>query len=95
MLKKTHIRIKESGKSFTLFLVKTVSGTLLGLTVALVVKGFTTLHNFAFAFIIVAITGAFLKLTQKWKFQGVLLFNLFCIMTAMLLRMYILIAPGE
>lgn len=95
MLKKTQIRIKESGKSVTLFIVKVISGMLIGLTTALVIKGFTSLGYFSFAFVVVAMTGAFLKLSQKWKFQGVLLFNLFCVMAAMLLRMYVLVAPGE
>ncbi|MBK9293636.1 MAG: hypothetical protein IPM57_04205 [Oligoflexia bacterium] len=95
MLKKTQIKIKESSKGVFLLVAKTVSGVLLGLTVALVVRGFTGYGYLGFTFVVVAITGAFLKLSQKWKIQGVLLFNLFCVMVAMLLRMYILIAPGE
>ena len=95
MIKKMQGTLKESSRGLGLLAVKVISGLLLGLTVALVLKGFVAIANFAFLFVIVAMTGAFLKLSQKWKFTGVLLFNLFCVMTAMLLRMYILIAPGE
>jgi len=95
MIKKLQGNFKESSKSIGLFLAKVGSGMLFGLTVSLVLKGFTGMANFAFIFVIVAMTGVFVKLSQKWKFSGVLLFNLFCVMTAMLLRMYIMIAPGE
>ncbi len=95
MIKKMQGRLKESSRGFGLLLAKTISGILLGLTLALVLKGFFSMATFAFIFVIVAMTGAFVKLSQKWKFTGVVLFNLFCVMTAMLLRMYILIAPGE
>ena len=95
MISKMQGRLKESSKSFGLFMAKLISGMILGLTLALILQGFTGLANFGFIFVIVAMTGAFVKLSQKWKFSGVLLFNLFCVMTAMLLRMYILIAPGD
>lgn len=95
MMRKIQGNLKESSKSLGLFLLKTFSGMFLGLALALIVRGLMGLANFAFIFVIVMMTMAFLKLSSRWKFQGVLLFNLFCVMTAMLLRMYILIAPGE
>jgi hypothetical protein len=95
MIKKMHMTLKDSSRSLSLVIAKILSGALIGLTLALILRGFLTLSHFSFTFVIVAMTGAFMKLSQKWKMTGVILFNLFCVMTALLLRMYILIAPGD
>ena len=95
MFRRVQGNIKESSKSLGLFVLKVASGALLGLVIALVLKGLMGIAQFGFIFVIVFMAGAFLRLSKKWKWQGILLFNLFCVMTAMLLRMYILIAPGE
>jgi hypothetical protein len=95
MLKNMQGRLKESSRGIGLFAIKLFSGFLLGLTIALIVRQITNMGNFSFIFVIVCMIGVFVRLSQKWKFTGVLLFNLFCVMTAMLLRMYILIAPGQ
>lgn len=95
MIKNLQGKIKESGRGFGLLLLKVLSGVLLGLTLALIFRQLTGIGNFIFTLVIVMFTGVFFRFSQKWKFTGVLLFNLFCVMTAMLLRMYILIAPGQ
>jgi hypothetical protein len=88
-------KIKESGLSLGLISLKAATGLMVGLTFALIFRELMTVGNFLFTFTIVLFGVAFLRISQKWQFTGVLLFNLFCIMTALLLRMYILIAPGE
>ena len=95
MLKKMQGRIKESSQGMGLLLLKLFSGFMLGLTMALVIKEFVTFGQFMFTVIIVCFLGVFMRMSKKWKFSGVLLFNLFCVMTAMLLRMYITVAPGS
>ena len=95
MIKKMQGRFKESSRSFGLLALKVVSGFMIGLTVALIIREITRMGQFGFIFVIICTIGIFFRLSQKWKFSGVLLFNLFCVMTAMLLRMYIVIAPGE
>ncbi len=94
MIRNVQGKLREGSRSFGLLLAKIISGLFIGLTVALIFRQVTSIGDFAFTFIIVLFIGAFIKMSQKWKFTGVLLFNLFCVMTAMLLRMYILIAPG-
>ena len=89
------VRFKESSVSRGLIMFKILTGSLVGLTLALVLRQFFGVGNFGFTFVIVACIGIFLKLSKAWKYTGVLLFNLFCVMTAMLLRMYILVAPGQ
>lgn len=88
-------RLRESSKSLGLIAVKIFSGFLMGLTFALIFQKAMNIGNLAFTFVIVFFIGVFFKLSQKWKYTGVLLFNLFCVMTGLLLRMYILIAPGQ
>lgn len=95
MIRKLHGKFKESGASFGLSALKIFSGFMIGLTFALIFRELLNVGQFIFLFVIVSTIGVFFKLSQKWKFTGVLLFNLFCVMTALLLRMYIVIAPGE
>jgi hypothetical protein len=95
MLSNMQGKIKESGLSLGLLALKAATGLFLGLTFALIFRELMDIGNFLFTFVIVVFGVGFIKMSQKWQFTGVLLFNLFCIMTAMLLRMYILIAPGQ
>jgi hypothetical protein len=95
MIKDMQSKIRESGLGFGLLTLKTATGLFVGLTFALIFRQLMDVGNFLFTFIIVLFGGGFLKLSQKWAYSGVLLFILFSVMTAMLLRMYILIAPGE
>ena len=90
-----HGTIKESSRSFGLLALKIISGLFMGLTFALIFKQLMDVGHFMFTAIIIIFIGAFVKMSSKWKYTGVLLFNLFCVMTAMLLRMYILVAPGQ
>ncbi len=95
MINKMQSSIKESGLSFGLLALKAGTGLFVGLTFALIFRQLMDVGSFLFIFVIVVFGVGFLRLSQKWKYSGVLLFDLFCVMTAMLLRMYILIAPGE
>jgi len=95
MIKEMQGRLKESSRDIGLLSIKVISGFFLGLTLALIAEQFTKTGNFGFTFMIVCIIGAFIRISKNWRFTAVLLFNLFCVMTAMLLRMYILVAPGQ
>ena len=94
MLKKMQGSFKNNSASFALIFSKLVSGAFLGLVLALVVKTLFDAGSFGFILVIVVTAGAFMKMAGKWKFTGVLLFDLFCLMTALMLRMYIYLAPG-
>ncbi len=95
MIKKLQGQLRVSGRGFGLLLVKVLSGFILGLTFALVFRQLMNIGQLTFTFVIVMIVGFFIRLSSKWKFTGVLLFNLFCVMTALLLRMYLIVAPGQ
>ena len=94
-MRQLQMRLRESGKGLGLLLFKTLTGFFLGLTLALIIQQLTQMGRFGFLVVIVFFVGAFYKMSKPWKTTGIVLFNLFCIMSAMLVRMYILIAPGE
>lgn len=95
MLKGVQDKLRDSSAGLGLVAIKAATGLFVGLTFALIFRQLMEVGSFLFIFVIVFFGVVFLKISQKWKFSGVLLFDLFCVMTAMLLRMYILIAPGE
>src|SRR5688572_2227847 len=94
MLEDLQYRLKTSSTSLALFFFKLVSGLALGLTVALILEEIFHYGILAFFFVLVAATWAFLKFAKRLQFVGVAVFDLICILIGLLLRMYILIAPG-
>ncbi|MGE0762878.1 MAG: hypothetical protein AB7N80_06340 [Bdellovibrionales bacterium] len=94
MLEDLQYRLKTSSSSLALIFFKMISGVALGLTVALIGQEIIDYGNFAFIFVIVATTGAFFRVAKKWQFIGVAVFDLICVLIGLLLRMYILVAPG-
>lgn len=94
MLEELQYKLKTSSTSLALFFFKVVSGLALGLTMALILEEIMAYGTLAFVFVIVATTGAFLKLAKRLQFVGVAVFDLICVLIGLLLRMYILIAPG-
>lgn len=84
---------KNATNSLLLFLLKLISGLMLGLTLGLIVReilqnGFLTL-----LFVLLATTVVFMKVSSKWSFGQVFIFDLVCILVGMLLRVYIVVAP--
>ena len=89
-----HERVKYSSLEILNFVLKILSGSLLGLTFALIGQEILGYGNLSFLFFIVVVAAAFLRITWRWKIAGVLIFNLICVLVAALLRAYILVAPG-
>ena len=88
-------RWRNSSNSFALGAFRLVSGAILGLTFALIGDEILDYGNLAFLFVLVSITIAFMKISRTWRVVGVLVFDLICVLVGMLLRLYILIAPGH
>lgn len=83
----------SSGYVFTLF-VKYISAIILGLTMAMIgeeIIGFQTL-GFFFSLTVVAL--GFVYKARSWSLGKTLIFDLICVLVGLLLRMYILMAPG-
>lgn len=87
-------RMKSSSIGILTTIFKLFSGFILGLTFALIGQVMVNYGDLAFFMVIVVFAGVFMKISKNWRFFGVLLFDLFCVLVGMLLRMYILIAPG-
>jgi hypothetical protein len=85
--------VKTSSVSlFNLFL-RLVTGFFLGLTLALVGQQLTGYGMFGLLLCLVVIMALITKVLVKWSVGQILIFDLICVLVAMLLRMYILVAP--
>lgn len=94
LLEELQYRLKTSSSSVVLFFFKLVSGLALGLTIALIFEQIMGYGTLAFVFVLAATAGAFMKVAKRLQFVGVAVFDLICVLIGLLLRMYILIAPG-
>ena len=73
--------------------LKLLTGLLIGLTLALIGQEMMGYGTFSFVLMMVVSIGLIYKLLQSWSVSSVLVFDLICVLVALLLRMYILIAP--
>lgn len=80
-------------QSIFLFLIKTVSGLILGFTFSLIIHEIFKTGTLNQIFVTLLTTVVFVKLTASWKFGAIFIFDLIAVLVAMLLRMYILMAP--
>lgn len=94
LLDQMQIKLKSSSTGFGLLSLKTISGAVYGLTMTLIFEEIFGYEAFAFWFVLIANLLIFMRITKDWNFVGVLILNLFMILVGMLLRMYILVAPG-
>lgn len=94
ILSQVQMQMKSSSTSLALLLVKILSGGIYGLTMSLIFEEIFGFGNFAFWFVLIANLLIFMRVTKNWKFVGVLILDLFLVLVGMLLRMYVLIAPG-
>lgn len=93
-IEELQFKLKNSSVSIVTFVVRAISGMILGLTLALIGDEMMGYNTFSFMLVIVVTTAAILKISKRWTLARVLVFDLVCVLVAMLLRMYILIAPG-
>lgn len=87
-------RLKNSSFSIFTFMVKVFSGFVVGLTLALIGQQIIGFGDYAFTFVIVLFTGAFLRIAKRWQLVGVLIFDVICFLIGTILKMYIIHAPG-
>lgn len=85
---------KAGAQNLFLLSCKVLTGLLLGLTFSLVGQEVFHYQPVLFWFVIVAITAIFYKISKAWGGVGLLIFDLLCVLAALLIRMYVVIAPG-
>lgn len=87
-------KIKTTSNTAALFAFRTLSGLFVGLTLSLIGEEAIGYGVFSFVLVILAATGAILRMSKRWGWVHLLIFNLICVLLGLCLRMYILIAPG-
>lgn len=87
-------RFKASSVTILSFVLRAITGFVLGLTLALVLDVILGYGALSFLFVIVMISALVVRLTRGWSLFQVLILDLVCVLLGLVLRMYVLIAPG-
>lgn len=87
-------RVRISTNSLALILAKTFSCFMVGLTIALVGDQVIDYGWFSFVLVVTAVSGTLFKIMRGWTWMNLGIFDLICILIGLLVRMYILLAPG-
>ncbi len=85
---------KAGLRNFLLFSCKIISGLTLGLTFSLIGQQVFQYGPLLFIFVILTMTSIFYKVSKSWNSIGLLIFDLLAILSALLIRMYVVVAPG-
>lgn len=85
--------IKSSSISFVSLIIKLVTALGVALTFSLVIQEMMKSGTFTFTFTMLVVGGGFLQLMKDWSLSKVLIFDLFCILLALVLRLYLQVAP--
>jgi hypothetical protein len=85
---------KKSATHISVFILKVASAFMVALTVTLIFQEMIGFSTFSFVLICMTFLLGLIKMMNPWGISAVLVFDLICILTALLLRMYILVAPG-
>jgi hypothetical protein len=87
-------KFKTSTNALVLFSFKTLTGLFLGLTFALIGQEIIRYGFLSFTLVAAVVAASILRVSRSWSWTQISIFNLICILTGLLLRMYILIAPN-
>ena len=85
--------VKSTTISFFHFTLRFLTGIFLGLVFGLIGQELIGFGTLALIFMMVVVMGLVVKTTSGWNLGKILIFDLFLVLVAMLLRMYILVAP--
>lgn len=86
--------LKKNSQNIGLFFLRLFSGLFLGTTLTLIGQQVFEYGQLLFWFVIVLTTAVFLRVTKGWRWVGVVVLDFTLILIGLLLKMYILIAPG-
>lgn len=85
--------VKNTTVSLFHFSLRFVTGILVGMVLGLIGQELVGYGTFALLFVMVVVTAVILKMLSNLSIPQILIFDLICVLVAMLLRMYILVAP--
>lgn len=87
-------RFRTSTNAVAILGFKVFSGFLVGLTLALIGQEVIRYGVISFVLVVLVVTASILRVAKAWSWAHVFIFDLICVLLGLLLRMYILIAPG-
>lgn len=87
-------KLRTSSSSLAIATLKFAVGAFLGLTFALVFSRIFSIGDFSFALIILVTASLFVRLVRAWNLVSLAIFTFICALVGLLLRMYIMMAPG-
>lgn len=87
-------RAKSTFTALVAFVLKFFSGALIGLTIGLIFQEIVGFGMLVLSLFVCASVVTFLKIVWNWKISAVLILDLFCVLVGLLLRTYIMLAPG-
>ncbi len=90
----THQGIKKGSTHLGVLTLRVLSSIIIGYAIALIGEGLLFYGRISFWFALIASCAAFLKITRSWGVGGVLILDLILFLIGLLLRMYVLVAPG-
>jgi len=85
---------KTASTSFLLLTIKIITAFVVGLTLSMVGQELVSYGTISLIFVLLVSTASLLKIMSSWAMGTVLIFDLICVLVALLLRMYIIIAPN-
>lgn len=85
--------VKNSSVSLACLTLRILTGFMVGLTLGLIGQELIGYGTLALIFMMVVVMGLVVKTTSGWNLGKILIFDLLLVLVAMLLRMYILVAP--
>lgn len=87
-------RVRSGTSTVLLIAVKIFVAFFFGLTFTLIGDQVLDYGWFSFILVLVVLAAALLRIMRSWGWSHVGIFTLICVLIGLLLRMYILIAPG-
>lgn len=85
--------VKTSSISMVSTSIKVITAFFIGLTLALIGQEAIQYGTIGFVFMMVVSMGLIYRLIAKWTIASTLIFDLICVLVAVVLRMYIQLAP--
>jgi hypothetical protein len=85
--------IRSSSISLGSIFLKLITSLVIAMTLSIVIQELMNTGTFTFIFTMIVFTSGFLRLMKSWLVSQVLLFDLFCILVALVLKLYLQVAP--
>lgn len=87
-------KLRQGSGSLFIFMIRLLSAACVGLVLTLIGQVLLNYGNISYWFVFFIGLLIYFKITKAWGLGKIAVFNLILILTGLLLRMYIVLAPG-